>query len=379
MPMQQLKQFIPSSPAFLLDQQSVLHNLQDLAELKKLSGCKVLYSLKALPLASVMHWVKNTVEGFSVSSLYEARLAYEILAGTGSIHLTTPGLRAEEMAELMRLCSHISFNSLNQWQRFSGIAPQPLSLGLRVNPKLSFASDVRFDPCRPHSKLGVDIQDLCDQDIFKQLQGLHFHTVFSATDFEPLLKTVATIREHLGSHFATLQWLNLGGGYLFSQINDHRPFIELVKQLRQEFGLAVYIEPGKAILEQAGYLISSVIDCFNSDGKQIVVLDTSINHHPEVFEYQRQPDLIEHQAGGRYSATLVGSTCLAGDIFGDYHFEQPLNIGDRVVFNNVGAYTLIKANRFNGYPLPDIYAYSNQQLIPLKYDSYEAYRQQWFV
>lgn len=375
----QLKEHLPTSPAFLLDQQTIHANLQHLTDLKSQSGCKVLYSIKALPLATLMHWVKNSVDGFSVSSLYEARLAHEILDGTGNIHLTTPGLRADEIQVLMHLCSHISFNSLNQWQRFAGMPHQSVSLGLRVNPKLSFVSDMRYDPCRAHSKLGVDIQDFSKQGLPKHAQGIHIHTVFSATDFEPLIQTVATLRAQLGDAFKSLQWLNLGGGYLFNQIGDHSPFIELVKQLRQEFNLDVYIEPGKDILEQAGYLICSVIDCFNSDGKQIVVLDTSINHHPEVFEYQRQPDLVEHTPGGRYTAMLVGSTCLAGDVFGEYQFDQPLNLDDRVVFNNVGAYTLIKANRFNGYPLPDIYTFSNHQLTPLKHDSYQAYRQQWLV
>jgi carboxynorspermidine decarboxylase len=171
----------------------------------------------------------------------------------------------------------------------------------------------------------------------------------------------------------------MGGGYLFGDIENHQPFIALVRQLRQEFGLEVYIEPGKAIVGQAGYLVSSVIDRFNSDGKIIAVLDSSVNHNPEVFEYQRQPALLEHQADGGYPVTLVGSSCLAGDVFGDYRFQQPLHIGDRVVFSHVGAYSLIKANRFNGYPLPDVYVLNQQQLTPLQHDSYQAYRQQWHI
>ncbi|MCX7087736.1 MAG: carboxynorspermidine decarboxylase [Methylococcales bacterium] len=377
MHIEHVKQRLPRSPVFLIDQQRVQDNLQQLATLKKHSGCKVLYSIKALPLASVMRWTMAVVDGFSVSSLYEARLAQQVLAGQGSIHLTTPGLRTEELPELMQLCSHISFNSLNQWQRFSELPSGSASLGLRVNPKLSFAPDVRFDPCRLHSKLGIDIHALGEQGLPPQVAGLHFHTVFAATDFAPLLQTVAALRYQLGKQFAQLRWLNLGGGYLFSDITDHSPFIALVKQLRQAFALEVYIEPGKAVVEQAGYLVSSVIDCFYSDGKQVVVLDTSINHHPEVFEYQQQPILLEQQAGGRYAALLVGSTCLAGDVFGEYQFEQPLGLGDRVVFDNVAAYSLIKANRFNGYPLPDIYTLNQQQLVLLQRDSYEAYRQQW--
>lgn len=375
-----LKTQLPSTPAFVLDQQVLKRNLELLAELKQQSGCKILYSIKALPLTTVLQTALITVDGFSVSSLFEARLAHEISAGRGSIHLTTPGLRSNEITEIMQLCTHLSFNSLNQWRYFAkNTTAWATSFGLRVNPKLSFAPDSRFDPCRPESKLGIDSQSLLSNALPSGIEGLHFHTVFSAVDFEPLLKTVALLRTQLGTAFQSLKWLNLGGGYLFDQIADHQPFIELVKRLQQDYAIHVYIEPGKAVVGQAGYLVSSVVDCFMSDGKRLAVLDTSINHHPEVFEYQRQPELFEHQADGEYPVLLTGSTCLAGDVFGEYRFKRALKRFDRVVFPNVGAYTLIKANRFNGYNLPDLYSLEDNRLRLLKQYSYQEYRQQWLV
>jgi carboxynorspermidine decarboxylase len=249
-------------------------------------------------------------------------------------------------------------------------------LGLRLNPKLSFTNDPRFDPCRPHSKLGVDI-DLLD-DIPEKIEGLHFHTVFSNTHYDSLIKTVALLREKLGQSMAQLKWLNLGGGYLHSQIANHQPFIDLIKQLKSDYELDVFIEPGKSIVGNAGYLVTTVIDSFSSDGKMVAVLDTSVNHNPEVFEYQRQPELLEADYDGKYSCTLVGSSCLAGDVFGDYPFEVMPKVGDRLVFSNVGAYSLIKANRFNGYNLPDIYLLDRQHNITLiKQSTYQQYREQW--
>lgn len=370
---------LQQTPAFVLDQQQIVNNVKVLADLAVTSGCKPLYSIKALPLASVLRWTKEYVQGFSVSSLFEARLASEILGCSGSIHLTTPGIRADEIAELKSLCSHISFNSLSQWQCYTELPSLGTSFGLRVNPNLSFTRDARYDPCRPYSKLGVSIDTLVQQGLPKGVQGLHVHTVFGATDFKPLLQTFKYLQQQLGQAFNALQWLNLGGGYLYGQIADYEPFISFVKHLRAEFGLQVYIEPGNALVGNAGYLVSSVIDTFQSDGKQIAVLDTSVSHLPEVFEYQIRPEIVPFNVGTDHEAILAGSTCLAGDVFGEYQFKQALKIGDRVVFKRVGAYTLIKANRFNGYALPAVYALQGGQLTLLQQDDYADYRKQWLV
>lgn len=379
MDFQVLKDSVYSSPAFVLDETEITKVLEVLADLRTQCDCKVLYSIKALPFSTVMDMAKPFVDGFSVSSLFEARLANEVLAGLGSIHLTTPGIRPDELDELSLLCSHISFNSLPQYQRYSEAAQAQTSIGLRVNPKLSFLHDDRFDPCRQQSKLGVAIEELSRAIRLDQLQGLHIHNIFSATDFTPLIKTIDKLQQHLGIGLAELEWLNIGGGYLFGQIEDHRPFVELVNKLKHDFGLEVYIEPGKALVGQAGHLVATVLDSFVSDGVTMVILDTSVNHNPEVFEYQRQPELHEHDPGGQYTAILAGCTCLAGDVFGKYQFKEPLEVGDKVVFKHVGAYTLIKANRFNGYNLPDIYLSNFLRVKKVKHYDYQDYRQQWLA
>ncbi len=379
-----LKQSVSSSPAFVIDETDVIKTLQILAELRNQCGVKILYSIKALPFSAVMDIAKPYVDGFSVSSLFEARLADEVLRqgseqplpGQGSIHLTTPGLRDEELDELARLCTHISFNSLSQHQRYGEVAQAQTSVGLRINPKLSFLNDERFDPCRQQSKLGVALEDLTS---LKDIQGLHVHNIFSATDFAPLLKTIAKLQQHLGAGLAELEWLNIGGGYLFRQIADLQPFVELVKKLKHDYAVEVYIEPGKAVVGQAGHLIATVLDSFETDGATMAILDTSVNHNPEVFEYQRQPELYEHDPMGSHSAILAGCTCLAGDIFGEYRFKTPLEVGDKVVFKNMGAYSLIKANRFNGYNLPDIYLSNSLKVKKIKHYAYEDYRQHWLT
>ena len=364
---------IAETPAFVLDEEQLLANLQVLQNIRAAAGCRILYSMKALPLTAVLELLKSGLDGISVSSLFEARLAREVVGEAASLHLTTPGLRDAEFAELSGLCSHISFNSLSQHQRLQaqGGAFAP---GLRINPQLSFAADQRYDPCRPHSKLGVAMADI-GAALPVSITGLHVHTVFGCRDEQPLLATIARIRPLLAAH-PQLQWLNLGGGYLYHSIADLSRLIDEIRRLREEFGLQVYLEPGKALVGNAGYLVASVLDKFTSEGKTLLVLDTSVNHHPEVFEYQRKPLLLDEAAVGE-TAVLVGSSCLAGDVFGEYAFAVLPAVGDRLAFADCGAYTLIKASRFNGYNLPTIYWLSQESLQLCKQYDYQDYRQQW--
>jgi carboxynorspermidine decarboxylase len=377
MDVQTVKYKVLATPGFVLDAAEIVHSLTVLENLRKQCGVKILYSIKALPAAIVLEMARPYVDGFSVSSLFEAQLAYDVLEGQGEVHITTPGLKADELDALAGVVTHINFNSLTQYQHFYERVNTQVALGVRVNPKLSFVTDQRFDPCRKHSKLGVDIDALWMANIVDNVQGLHIHTVFSAVDFTPLIQTVDKLRQYMSDKLAKLNWLNLGGGYLFADIKDHQPFIDLVLKLKNDFALDVYIEPGKAVVGKAGYLVASVIDSFVSDGKTIAILDSSVNHNPEVFEYQRRPELHEHDEQGEYDVILAGCTCLAGDVFGEYRLKTPLKIGDKVIFKHVGAYSLIKANRFNGYNLPDIYLWNGQQLECIKQYTYQDYYQQW--
>lgn len=369
-----LEQF-EHSPAFVLDLARVQQNLQVLQPLRTATGCKLLYSVKALPWMPLLESLQSQVDGFSVSSLFEVRLAAEVLAGKGSLHLTTPGLREDEFAELAALCSHISFNSLSQQRRLhqQGAA---YSQGLRVNPEISFADDVRYDPCRPHSKLGVSLSELM-ADWPADVSGLHLHTVFGRTDFRPLQQTIAKLEPLLKQR--PLQWLNLGGGYLYQRIADLTPLEELVNGLQQVSGAEVFLEPGKALVGNAGFLLTTVLDRFCSGGKTLLILDTSVNHHPQIFEYQLKPTLVNEDINGGETAILAGCSCLAGDLFGEYRFNKVPEVGERLLFADVGAYSLIKASRFNGYPLPAFYLAGDGYIKCLKVDRYSDYRQQWQI
>jgi carboxynorspermidine decarboxylase len=374
--MHKLKAGISNTPAFALDLDQVNANLQPLQYLRQATDCKVLYSMKALPLSGLLKALVGQVDGISVSSLNEARLAREMFADPASLHLTTPGLRPHEFKQIDGLCSHISFNSLSQYQRFKDQTLNA-SKGLRINPKLSFADDERYDPCRKYSKLGVNIHEL-SAGLPTDVEGLHLHTVFSQTDFKPLQLTLQSLQPWL-SQQTHLKWLNLGGGYLLHSIADLTPLKTLIQQLHQQGIPDIYLEPGKALVGNAGYLLTTVLDRFVSDGKTLLILDTSVNHHPEVFEYRRKPVLLEEDPQGSQSAILAGSTCLAGDLFGEYRFKELPKVGEKLMFADVGAYSLIKASRFNGYALPAIYCWQAGEVHLVKDDKYAHYRLQWCV
>jgi carboxynorspermidine decarboxylase len=383
MKIEQIKRRLPSTPAFLYDEGRILEALSLLAQARAACGLKILYSVKALPLAGVLERVGPQVDGFAVSSLFEAKLAAEWVTGDGTLHITTPGLRAAEIGEIAELCDFIGFNSLEQQQRFYTDVRGRASPGLRINPQHSFLDDPRYDPCCPFSKLGVPLQKL--QRILAEraldldsIEGLHFHTSYASRSFEPLQRTVAHIEANLGDVLAAAKWINLGGGYAFSRPADLAGLVGVVERLRNRWQLDVYFEPGRGIVGAAGYLVASVLDVFEADGKCVAILDTSVNHHPEIFEYRARPLLAGESGDGAHAAVLAGCTCVSGDVFGEYRFARPVVPGERVVLENVGAYSLVKANRFNGYNFPAIYAIGADGLVrPVKRYDYEDYRRQW--
>ncbi|MES9991304.1 MAG: hypothetical protein ABW098_05085 [Candidatus Thiodiazotropha sp.] len=374
---------LPTTPSFVVDETRLARNLELLNKIRSVSGCRMLYSIKACPFSGVLKRMRGLVDGFSVSSLYEARLAHEVMSDEGGLHITTPGLRRQEMAEIAELCDSVSFNSLNQLQRLSLHLGGRAKVGLRINPQLSYLEDSRYDPCRCHSKLGTPLPQVVSQWHSGRLSasglsGLHLHTNFGSTSFKPLQMTVAHLEAQLQGLIGEIDWVNLGGGYLYQETEDLQTLFTVIDHIQRVWGAQVYLEPGNAVVGDAVMLVASVIDSFESDGKSIAVLDTSVNHLPEVFEYQAAPKLLSEEREGKHSAILAGSTCLSGDLFGEYHFSHPLEINDRVVFKNVGAYTLVKASRFNGQNLPSIYRLEeNGDLTLMKRYDYDDYRSQW--
>ena len=367
------------TPAFIYDEGQVLHGVEGLSRLGAEAGCKVLFTLKPLTIVDILQLMAPHVSGFAASSLFEARLAREVIRDQGTVHVTTPGFRPDEIHELAEVCDYVAFNSLSQWSRYGRDVAGKARCGLRINPKLAFVEDDRYNPCRRHSKLGVPVAQLVAEagggaDRLDGISGLHFHTNCDSGTFQPLLETVRSVDAHLSGLLESMEWVNLGGGYLFGEKTDLGPFRQAVRLLRDKYKVEVFIEPGASLVRAAGSIVASVIDLFDSDGKTIAVLDTTVNHMPEVFEYQFCPPVAGHVESGRHRYVLAGCTCLAGDVFGEYAFHEPLEIGARIVFADAGAYTMVKWHWFNGVRLPAIYALTESgELVLRKRFTYEDF------
>ena len=371
------------TPAFVYDTRVVRRLLSSADRLREASGCKVLFSLKPFSYVDALALMAPHLDGFATSSLFEARLASQVLAGDGSLHLTTPGMRHDAVAEIASLCDFVSFNSLSQYQMHGEAISRAASCGLRVNPQMSFVEDERYDPCRPNSKLGVPFELLVE--VLKRepqrlsgIEGILVHSNCDSSDLAQAQATVQYMHAKLGGLFERVQWVNLGGGYLLDETESLQPLYETVRFLRASYGMEVFVEPGAALSRAAGQIVSTVLDVFESGGKEVAVLDTTVNHMPEVFEYGFEPDVRGHHDDADHEYLLAGCTCLAGDLFGVYQFREPLEAGSKVVFDNAGAYTLSKAHTFNGVNLPTIYAVSESgDLVLKKRFTYAEYAAKW--
>lgn len=366
------------TPAYVYDQDKIIQTLEILTEIKEKTACFSLYSIKSANMSGLLEIIKPYVSGFSCSSLFEVQLAKEILDDSQTIHITTPGYREDEWAQVLEHSDFVTLNSYTQAHRFSENINNVASCGLRINPEMNFVKDERYDPCRAHSKLGVSLNDIVNKEVtidWQFIEGVHIHNNFESINFDELKQSVHKVMLGLSANELNLKWINLGGGYLLNSQLDISPLIDTIKWLQDNYAVDVYFEPGKAITGQAGYLIANIIDIFKSEGKQIAVLDTAINHLPEVFEYQYQPKVMNACEKSDYEYRLVGGSCLSGDLFGDYFFDEPLEIGSRIVFENIGAYMQVKANMFNGINLPATYLLESDGVLKLlKQHDYDFFR-----
>ena len=313
------------------------------------------YSVKSCSLPNVLQEIEPFVDGFTVTSVRDLSNARK-LSGKKNIHYVSPMLRGLEIESINDEGDSISFNSIESLDRFRDSLEERIKIFVRINPELSFVDDERYNPCRNHSKLGVGLKDFIrylDKNSTVSIYGIHFHTNCQSEKPDELVRTFEYVEKILKNHLMKFEEINMGGGYVYSD-----GLLETINQMQnkwhRKYGIVLRMEPSFDITNSAGFLCSSVVDTFNSQGKKIAILDTALNHLPEVFEYGGVPDVFVPQVKeGGHTYILAGSTCLAGDVFGEYSFSQPLKTGYPVIFKNVGAYSLVRANTFNGIPIPD--------------------------
>ena len=343
------------TPYFLVDEERLLHNLEILRGVKEHSGCRILLAQKAFSMYSCYPLLAEFLDGSAASGLYEARLGREEFGK--ETHVFSPAYREDEFNEILSYADHVVFNSPSQVQRYGRKAKQAgKSIGLRINPECSTQEGhAIYDPCAPGSRLGTTLENFREEQM-EVLDGFHFHTLCEQNS-DALEVTVAAVEEKFGRWLSKLKWLNLGGGHHITREDyDRERLIRIIRHLRESYGVEVYLEPGEAVVLNAGVLVATVLDTLYN-GMDLAILDTSAAcHMPDVLEMPYRPPIQGSGLPGEKAWTyrLGGPTCLAGDVIGDYSFDHRLEPGSRVVFEDMALYTMVKTNTFNGMPLPSI-------------------------
>ena len=402
------------SPCFVVDEVAVENNLKILNRVQQESGAKVLLALKAFSMFSLAPLITQYLSGTCSSGLHEALLAYEEFGGNKKgakntseehkeMHVFSAAFTESDLKELLTFSDHIVFNSFNQWQRFQPLIQQAkadrlkkgevIDFGLRINPMHSEGAAEIYDPCAAGSRLGIPYDTFMqnaptpDDLVAAGINGLHFHTLCEQL-FEPLDRTLTAVEEKFGDYLHKMQWVNFGGGHHITH-SDYNvdKLIARIKAFQEKYDVQVYLEPGEAIAIHTGVLVSEVLD-LGYNQMDLAILDTSATcHMPDTLEmpYRAEifdPNSISQTSAGEkdekaFTYRLGGQTCLAGDVMGDYSFEQPLEISQRLMFDDMSHYTMVKTSTFNGIGLPSLALWNSEtdEVTVVKQFGYQDFKQ----
>jgi carboxynorspermidine decarboxylase len=343
------------TPCYVIDELLLRNNLALIKQVKEAAGVDILVSFKAFSNWGVFPIFKEYGFGASASSLNEARLAFEELGVKA--HTYSPAYEEKTITDILKYSSHISFNSINQLQKYFKIASQNgVSIGLRVNPEFSDSSPDIYDPCQPGSRFGITAEQLGDT-LPQEVEGLHFHTLFEADSFA-LEKVLAVFTNKFGKLLLRLKWVNMGGGHLITKKDydiDH--LNKLLTDFKNKYEVKIILEPGSAFTYQTGYLVSTVLDIVENNSIKTAILDVSFTcHMPDCLEMPYKPRIqgATIEIARKPTYRMGGISCLAGDFMGNWSFEKELKPGDKIIFEDMIHYTTVKTTMFNGVNHPSI-------------------------
>ena len=343
------------TPAYVIDEAKLIKNLEILKSVQDRTGCKVLLAQKAFSMYATYPLISQYLAGTTASGLYEAKLGREEFGG--EVHVFAPAFKDADLEEILEIADHIVFNSERQLRKHvEKCRAAGVSVGLRINPECSTQGDhALYDPCAAGSRFGVRL-DQFSEDLLNLVDGLHFHTLCEQNS-DDLKTTLEAVEAKFGPYLHRIKWLNMGGGHHVTREDyDLELLISSIQHMQEKYELEVYIEPGEAITLNAGYLVTEVLDIVEN-GIEILVLDASATcHMPDVLEMPYRPPLRHGFEAGEKANTyrLSSNTCLTGDIIGDYSFEKPVEIGDKLYFEDMAIYSFVKNNTFNGIGLPSL-------------------------
>ncbi len=355
------------TPAFVVDEGLLRQNLAILAEVKHRTGCKILLALKAFAMWSVFPLLREVLDGVCASSPHEARLGREEFGK--EVHTFAAAYSERDILDLSETTDHLVFNSFSQLERFRGLALEmanssgrDLKFAVRINPEHSEGAVAIYDPCAPGSRLGVR-RKVFREDLLDQVTGLHWHNLCEQ-NADCLERTIAAVERSFSDFLPRMEYVNFGGGHHITREDyDRALLVDLVNQFQEKWRTSVYLEPGEAVALNAGYMVSTVLDVVSAD-MDVAIIDSSVPAHmPDVLEMPYRPHIIGSGMPGEkpYTFRVGGLSCLAGDVAGEYSFDRPLQVGDRLVFTDMAIYTMVKANTFNGVELPSILLYKPER------------------
>lgn len=394
------------TPCYVLESERLEKNAKILEIVRQQSGAKVLLALKGYAFWREFGILRQKLNGCCASGLYEAKLAFEEFGGRESqkeICVYSPAFKESEMSTILPLATSIIFNSFYQYatykdrildknKQLENLGLSPIKMGLRINPLYSEVTPAIYNPCSKVSRLGITpsgFEKGVKEHGLEGVSGLHFHT-HCEQNADALCRTLEHVEKHFKPYLENMEWVNFGGGHHITRSDyDVNLLIQTIKDFKERYhNIEVVLEPGEAIGWQCGFLIASVIDIVQND-QEIAILDASFSAHmPDCLEMPYRPsilkisvendeELIEIEKGenqGAFSYFLGGPTCLAGDFMGSFSFDAPLKRGDKIVFQDMLHYTIVKNNSFNGVPLPSLAKLDQQGFKILKNFSYEDYK-----
>ena len=366
------------SPCYVIEEERFRKNLSLIKHVSDESGAEIILAFKGFAMWGVFSVLKEYISGAAASSVNEARLCFEEIGSPA--HTYSPVYKENEFESIIKYSSHITFNSLKQYNKYIGFLknkPGRISTGLRINPEFSEVNHGIYNPCSPGSRLGVTAADLKDA-LPEGIEGLHFHVLFESDSFA-LEKVLNVVEEKFGGFFSRLKWINMGGGHLITRKGyDTDHLIKILKNFRKRTGLHLILEPGSAFAWETGELVATVEDIIENQGIKTAILDVSFTAHmPDCLEMPYKPKIIGETdpIPGKPVYRIGGNSCLSGDVMGDWSFEKELHPGDKVIFLDMIHYTMVKTTTFNGVQHPSIGIWTKEGKFKLikefRYDDYK--------
>ncbi|MDD3254898.1 MAG: carboxynorspermidine decarboxylase [Parabacteroides sp.] len=367
------------SPCYVMEEKLLRNNLALIKRVKEEAGVNIILAFKAFALWKSFPIVREYIPHSTASSKFEAQLAFEEMGSPA--HTYSPAYTEADFPAILKYSSHITFNSLSQFDRFYPLVKadgRGISCGLRINPEFSDVETDLYNPCAPGSRMGI-VRDLLGETLPEGVEGLHFHTLCESSSYD-LERTLQEVDKKFGTLLSQVKWLNMGGGHLMTRKDyDTAHLVSVLRAFKTKYpNLEIIMEPGSAFAWQTGFLLTTVVDIVENKGIKTAIIDASFTcHMPDCLEMPYKPairnatDAVE----GKPTYRIGGNSCLSGDYMGDWSFDKPLEVGDKVIFEDMIHYTIVKTSMFNGIPHPSLALWSKEdELVLYRSFGYEDYK-----